>query len=936
MAAVTALASPAAAQTAEDPATSTTTSSTSTSTTTTTTTAPSTSTTSTTSTTTTTSTTVAAAQAHPADLVAPVDLGPPPPESRRDSDGDKVRDDVERWIASAGRASAGGIAGVGGAEPALPVVVEVDDMATAGLALAVADEPPPEDLFGELDMFTATLTADRIARLAGLPEVRSVSGVDLLAPANTSAGASIGATQVAAELGVDGDRDGNPGAYTTADVVVGVVDTGVDSGHTALDGGKVLARVDFTHADGCEAYGPYADGLDPHGHGTHVAATVAGTGGPSGEHRGLASGAAIVDIRVLCPAGSTPSTMVLAGIDWAIANRATYGIDVLNLSLGGGYCSDGDDPVSAAVDEAWAHGIAVIVAAGNRGPAACSIGAPGAARHALTVGAVRDLGPSGGFVAERYSSRGPVDHGQMKPDVAAPGSAITSAASGTYAGTRTMSGTSMATAVVSGAAALMLDANPGLAPDDLYAALRETAQDWGRGADDDSFSGRGWDAHHGTGVVDVEAAVRRVAGAGADGHALAPHATVEGVVRSGETLRIPVTVTDAKPLGVSLLHVDVTGDRAGSPDLDLYWYRPGAGTPSSSGTTNYRVESMSVSPGAAGTHTLEIRSYVGTGEFVVDLSGGIAVPSAPPGAPRDVRVHQGQGRLTVSWNPPSGGQPPVLYTVLADGIGPIATVPASTRTVTVDHLSPDRTYKVRVVAQNLAGAGPRTGVVAARPALYRPFDSSTRLVAQLYRDFLLREPDPGGLAYWASVLDSGVSGVDVAEAFYRSAEFEGRIAVLARLYQAVFRRIPDHGGLDHWMHRRVAGADLTWIANHFAASPEFAASYGHLDDVAFVDLVYRNVLGRPPDAVGHLFWWWQLASGTLDRGSVVLGFSESAEFRARTAARTDVVLVHYAMLRRMPTASELATWEARLRNGHSRAGLIDAVMHSPAYAARAS
>lgn len=100
-----------------------------------------------------------------------------------------------------------------------------------------------------------------------------------------------------------------------------------------------------------------------------------------------------------------------------------------------------------------------------------------------------------------------------------------------------------------------------------------------------------------------------------------------------------------------------------------------------------------------------------------------------------------------------------------------------------------------------------------------------------------------------------------------------------RLYRAFFDRDPDRGGYDYWTAERARGITAQAVADWFATSPEFVATYGHLDDGAFVDLVYRNVLDREPDRAGRSYWVTVLASHT--RGDVMLAFCESFEFVAR-------------------------------------------------------
>jgi hypothetical protein len=108
-------------------------------------------------------------------------------------------------------------------------------------------------------------------------------------------------------------------------------------------------------------------------------------------------------------------------------------------------------------------------------------------------------------------------------------------------------------------------------------------------------------------------------------------------------------------------------------------------------------------------------------------------------------------------------------------------------------------------------------------------------------------------------------------------------ASISRLYRAFFMRNPDRGGLTYWVDRSHRGESLVDVAEFFARSPEFVNRYGHLDDTAFVDLVYLSVLFRPPDAAGLAYWVSALGSGRTTRGRVMVGFSESPEFVHRAA-----------------------------------------------------
>lgn len=290
---------------------------------------------------------------------------------------------------------------------------------------------------------------------------------------------------------------GTPG-YTGAGVVVAVLDSGI-APHTAL-GNRVIAHVNLVSTE------PGVTG-DPFGHGTHVAGiiggnTIAATGVTTQYTGGSAPNVSLVDVRVLNANGSGLTSDVIAGINWVIAHRATYKIKVLNISLGHPVTEPAvSDPLVQAVEQAVAAGITTVVSAGNNGlapngaPELGGITSPGTAPDAITVGAVDTMGTAttSDDVVAPYSSRGPAQYDiAVKPDVVAPGTQIVSCeVPGSYlsvtypqwhiAGGSTnaymrLSGTSMATAVVSGGAALLLNAAPSLTPAQVKMALQMGAR----------------------------------------------------------------------------------------------------------------------------------------------------------------------------------------------------------------------------------------------------------------------------------------------------------------------------------------------------------------------------------------------------------------------------------------------------------------------------
>ncbi len=241
-------------------------------------------------------------------------------------------------------------------------------------------------------------------------------------------------------------------------VTIAVIDTGIDPEHPDFKG-RIADTIDFT------GQGPE----DNNGHGTHVASIAAGSGAASeGKYRGVAPAATILAAKALRGDGTGRQSDIMAGIEWAVQK----GAQVINLSLGGPpEPCDGTDALSELANAAVRAGVVVCVAAGNSGPSPETIGSPGCARLVITVGAtISDPEVPFDEIAP-FSSRGPTADGRRKPDLVLPGVGITAArAAGTMLGEMvnsyytTLQGTSMATPHASGIAALLLSANPDLAP----------------------------------------------------------------------------------------------------------------------------------------------------------------------------------------------------------------------------------------------------------------------------------------------------------------------------------------------------------------------------------------------------------------------------------------------------------------------------------------
>ncbi|MFF8840215.1 S8 family serine peptidase [Streptomyces sp. NPDC015130] len=260
--------------------------------------------------------------------------------------------------------------------------------------------------------------------------------------------------------------------YDGTGVRIAVLDTGVDRTHDDLRT-RVVGEKNFSASP---------DAVDRVGHGTHVASIAAGTGARSGgAYKGVAPGAEVISGKVLDDEGFGDDSAVIAGMEWAAAE----GADIVNLSLGGGD-SPGVDPLEATVNRLTAEkGILFTIAAGNEGEGGSStVGSPGSADAALTVGAV----DKDDRLAD-FSSTGPrVGDGAVKPDLTAPGVAVTAAAApGSAIDTRPgtphpapgylqIDGTSMATPHVAGAAAILKQRHPDWKPAELKGALTGSAK----------------------------------------------------------------------------------------------------------------------------------------------------------------------------------------------------------------------------------------------------------------------------------------------------------------------------------------------------------------------------------------------------------------------------------------------------------------------------
>jgi len=221
--------------------------------------------------------------------------------------------------------------------------------------------------------------------------------------------------------------------------------------------------------------------------------------------------------------------------------------------------------------------------------------------------------------------------------------------------------------------------------------------------------------------------------------------------------------------------------------------------------------------------------------------------------------------------------------------------------------------------------------------------TNEQFVKQQYLDFLEREADSTGLLNWTNALNNGInSRADLVNDFVSSTEFQNRIAPVARLYSAYFLRLPDTGGLTNWINYKVYGnaangnvpATLEDISQQFADSAEFNLRYGSLNDTEFVTLVYQNVLKRDPDPVGLSNWVQFLTEGSKTRGGVMIGFSESTEYKDAVDVDIRVISLYYGMLRRAPDPDGFNNWSSYIKSGVSATVLVEAFLDEQEYTNR--
>jgi serine protease AprX len=552
-----------------------------------------------------------------------------------DRDGDRLDDVLERRLRRADPADR------------QAVVVATDGSVTLAEARRLVGAFPVSRRLGIIHGFAARLTAGQARALARTQGVLRIDHDALVRATMDAARADYGVDAARATFGVTG-----------AGVNVCILDTGVDPNHEQLDS-KIIVWKDFV--------GSTTTPVDDHGHGTHVAAISVGdgSGGSSAaQFGGVAPEAGLWAGKVLDAQGSGSESGIIAGIDWC---AGAAGVDVISMSLGSTFPSDGSDNLSRAANNAVAAGKVVTVAAGNSGDSPDSIAAPGAAADAITVGAASSWSAAPGaanhsdgiFLAYFSGRGGPTFAGDQKPDIVAPGVNVMAANANTGNGYIVHSGTSMATPFAAGAAALALQRAPAWSPGQVQTAMEATAEDYGPGGKDPDW---------GSGLIDVLALTANAAD-GSGSTSFPTHVHLADTVPDGGEWNhsFPVAAAD---LDVPIAATIVLGgqcqfffpgfgclDSEWSPDIDAALFDPNGirialsqcmvGNECGFG----RQETLHAMPTVVGTYRIRVYAYLGSpndglgGPFDLDLSTGPAAsdgsPPPPPPPPPPPSIHVG-------------------------------------------------------------------------------------------------------------------------------------------------------------------------------------------------------------------------------------------------------------------------------------------------------
>lgn len=309
------------------------------------------------------------------------------------------------------------------------------------------------------------------------------------------------------------------------------------------------------------------------------------------------------------------------------------------------------------------------------------------------------------------------------------------------------------------------------------------------------------------------------------------------------------------------------------------------------------------------------------------------------GIPKTVMAVPGDGFVEVSWAT-SGNQSGVLGYRITQYDGGSST---PTRTVDTDSglvrrrfygLDEAKTYRFTVSVREAGGPGaPSAATAPVGPAALWPHTTADAMAQQQSLDFLGRAATSAEVAAARTALGGSTSAGAYALGVSRSSEAKP-LAAMARLYIAYFKRPPDPSGYAYWVGKLRARTSIEVASSTFAGSSEFKRTYGTLTNRQFVDLVYRNVLGRGPDAAGLSYWTGQLDKKKRARGAVMTQFSESSENLRKRAEEVDTVVLRFGLLRTTPTVAQYDATVARIEGGTPAATIASELYATEAYRAR--